>query len=375
MNSVFIHSHKLSKFSFGPGHPYNPERANLTMELCSRFGVIDQQWIRIAEPALLGFDLPRLFHEDRYLELLREADIGKPSIEMLAHGIGTEDNPILPGIYDWSAKTAGATQMGMEFLAEGKVDLAFNPLGGFHHAHPARAAGFCYLNDIGIALRWAFKRGLRVAYVDIDAHHCDGVQSSFYDEDRALVISLHETGESLFPGTGRLEEIGEAKGRGFNVNLPLLPGTDDETYTFAFRRIIPPLLAAFNADVLVAQIGADSLAADPLSHLSLTNNGYQEVLRLLRFCSPKTLLLGGGGYAAYQTARCWTLAWALFNGLTPQNEFIGSVGGMMFGPEKEVGSLYDAPSPTSGYVKEKAYLEAERVVAWIEKNIFPLHHL
>lgn len=375
MNSLLLHSHKLSRFNFGAGHPYNPERANMTMEFCSRFGVIDQPWIRVAEPVSLALDKLGLFHEEKYLKLLRQAGSGEPNMEMLAHGLGTDDNPLLPGIYDWAMKTAGATQMGIEFLASGKFELAFNPLGGFHHAHPGRAAGFCYLNDVGIALRWALNAGLKVAYVDIDAHHCDGVQNAFYKENRALVISLHETGDSLFPGTGKLEEIGGGKGRGFNVNMPLLAGTDDETYIFVFREIVPFLLNAFQPDVLIAQIGADALAADPLTHLELTNNAYQEVLRMLKLLSPKTLLLGGGGYAIYQTARCWTLAWAIFNDLTPENEFIGSVGGMMFGPEKEVGSLYDEPAPAQGKAKEDVYMEAERIVGYIKKHIFPLHSL
>jgi acetoin utilization protein AcuC len=375
LRSIFIHSHEVAKFDFGPSHPYKPERAIKAYELCRRYGVMDRSWMRTMPPKPIDPGLLSLFHDEGYLNLLREASAGKVTLDMLAHGIGTEDNPILPGIYEWSLMTAGATHMGMRLIVEGKADVVFNPLGGFHHARRDYAEGFCYVNDIAIAITDAVKRGLKVAFIDIDAHHCNGVQDAFYEEDRALVISLHETGETLYPGTGRVDEIGVGKGVGYNINIPLAEGTDDEVFVYAFQEVVPPIVRAFEPNLVVAEIGADTLRSDPLTDLMLTNNAYQEVVKAIQGFSQRLLALGGGGYDIYRTARCWTLAWSIFNGVEPEDEFAGAVGGMMFGPEMEVSSLYDVPRPTTGRVKEKALARAKEAVDFIKSKVFPLHGL
>jgi acetoin utilization protein AcuC len=373
LRSVFIHSYELAKFDFGPGHPYKPERAIKAYELCRRYGVMDRAWMKTIAPKPIHPGLLSLFHDEEYLNLLREASIGKVTLDMLAHGIGSEDNPILPGIYEWSLMTAGATYMGMRFIVERKADVAFNPLGGFHHARRDYAEGFCYVNDVAIAIADAMKRGLKVAFIDIDAHHCNGVQDAFYEEDQALVVSLHETGETLYPGTGRVDEIGVGKGVGYNINIPLAEGTDDEVYVYAFQEVVPPIIRAFQPDFVVAEIGADALRSDPLTDLMLTNNAYQEVVKAIKGLSQRLLALGGGGYDIYRTARCWTLAWSILNEVEPEDEFAGIVGGMMFGPEMEVSSLYDVPRPTTGPVKEKALAKAKEAVTFIKSKVFPLH--
>jgi acetoin utilization protein AcuC len=373
LTSVFIHSHELAKFEFGSDHPFKPERAIKAYELCRRYGVMDRPWMKTKEPKPIDPELLSLFHDEEYLSLLKDASTGKVTLDMLSHGIGSEDNPIVAGIYEWSLMTAGATYMGMRFILEGEADVAFNPLGGFHHARRDYAEGFCYVNDVAIAIAAAMKRGMRGAFIDIDAHHCNGVQEAFYEEDRVLVISLHETGETLYPGTGRLDEIGTGKGAGYNINIPLAEGTDDEVYLYAFQEVIPPIIRTFEPDFVVAEIGADTLRSDPLAHLMLTNNGYQEVIKVIKRFSRPILALGGGGYDIYRTARCWTLAWSILNEIEPQDEFAGSVGGMMFGPEMEVGSLYDVPRPTTGEVKEKAFARAEEAVKYIKEKVFPLH--
>ena len=373
MRSVFIHSHEVAKFDFGLGHPYKPERAIKAYELCRRYGVMDRPWMKTMAPKPIDPGLLSLFHDEEYLNLLRDASTGKVTLDMLAHGIGSEDNPILPGIYEWSLMTAGATYMGMRLIVEGKADVVFNPLGGFHHARRDYAEGFCYVNDVAIAIADAMKSGLKVAFIDIDAHHCNGVQDAFYEEDRALVVSLHETGETLYPGTGRVDEIGVGKGVGYNINIPLAEGTDDEVYLYAFQEVVPPVIRAFEPDLVVAEIGADTLRSDPLTDLMLTNNAYQEVVKTIKGLSQRLLALGGGGYDIYRTARCWTLAWSILNEVEPEDEFAGVVGGMMFGPEMEVSSLYDVPRPTTGRVKEKAFARAKEAVEFIKSKVFPLH--
>jgi len=375
IGSTFIYSAKMSRFDFGAAHPFKPERASMTYELCNRYGVMDSPWIQVVEPPLLEGDRAEVFHEPAYLELLWEAGQGKFRPEMYFRGLGTADNPIIRGIYDWSMHAAGGTLEAMKRIVEGAAAVAFNPLGGFHHAMTGHAEGFCYINDVVICIREVIRSnpGFRIAYIDIDAHHGNGVQSAFYDDATVLFISLHETGRTLYPGSGYESEIGHGKGKGFTVNVPLEPGTDDEVYGFAFDAIVPPLIGAFSPDMIVAVLGTDTLISDPLSSLKLTNNGYQKAVQALLSLCPRVLGLGGGGYDLYRCARSWTLAWALFNHLEPADGYAGIVGGMMFGPETAMGSLYDHPYSSTGKVKDKAFAEAQRVVDQIHKEVFSIH--
>lgn len=375
--TIFVYSEDMAWFDFGPDHPFKPERASKTYDLCTRYGVMNHPWMTILEPEPLDRNLLALFHDPVYISLLEEASRGNVRIEMLERGLGNTDNPILPGIYEWSLRAAGGTYASMQDLIACSARVAFNPLGGFHHSMPGHAEGFCYINDIVITIMDTLKRSpaLKMAYVDFDAHHGNGVQEAFYGDPRVLVISLHETGRTLYPWSGYETEIGEGEGKGFTINVPLEAGTDDDVYAFASEEVVFPLLRSFSPDIIVAQLGADTLVSDPLTHLKLTNNGYQRTVRGIMDFGTKILALGGGGYDLYRTARCWTLAWAILNRLEPTDEFAGLVGGMMFGPEMEVGSLYDHPYKSEGEVKEKAFEEARRVVAFIRKEIFPIHGL
>ena len=373
--AIFVYSEEMGRFDFGLDHPFKPERATKTYDLCNRYGVMNHPWMTLLEPEPLDPQLLSLFHESTYLALLEEAGRGEVRLEMLERGLGTEDNPIISGIYDWSLRAAGGTHLAMQNLIKGDALVAFNPLGGFHHAMPDHAEGFCYVNDIVIAVLDALNSQpeIRIAYIDLDAHHGNGVQEAFYRDSRVLFISLHETGRTLYPWSGMETEIGEGEGKGFTVNVPLEPGTDDQVYGFIFDAVVPPLLRSFSPDLIVAELGADTLVSDPLTHLKLTNNGYQKAVRGIRDLCPKILALGGGGYDLYRTARCWTLAWSILNNLTPTDEFAGLVGGMMFGPEMEVGSLYDRPYHSEKEIRVKALEQAQRVVAYIQKEIFPIH--
>jgi len=373
--SIFVYSDEMSWFNFGADHPFKPERAAKTYDLCTRYGVMNHPWMKILEPPALAMNLLTLFHESTYLSLLKKAKKGDVRPEMLERGLGTVDNPIISGIYEWSLLAAGGTHAAMDHLIKGDAIVAFNPLGGFHHAMPGHAEGFCYINDIAIAIMYALNMmpDLRIAYIDFDAHHGNGVQNAFYGDPRVLVISLHETGRTLYPWSGYETEIGEREGKGFTINFPLEPGTDDEVYDFVVEETALPLIKSFSPDLIVAELGADALVSDPLTHLKLTNNSYQRSVRGIMELCPKILALGGGGYDLYRTARCWTLAWSILNGVEPEDEFAGLVGGMMFGPEKEVGSLYDHPYHSESEIKEKAFEEARRVAGFIRKEIFPIH--
>ena len=392
--SAFIYSDELASFQYSPTHPFKPIRAKLTMDLCRRYDLIERPWIRIVKPEPLSLEVMAEFHDETYLKALQAVDSGALASELwpdvpsghesdsftidpqiLKYELGTDDNPIFAGVYDYSALAAGATLMGAKMVASGQVQVAFNPVGGFHHAAPAHAEGFCYVNDVGVAITHLLKDGLRVAFVDIDAHHCNGVQDAFYRDDRVLVISLHENGRDLYPWSGFENEIGEGKGRGYNVNVPLPEKTDDEAFVRAFEEVVPPLLEAYAPDIVIAELGADTHISDPLTHLSLTNLGYCQVVERLAERVPRLLALGGGGYDVYKTTRSWTLAWAILNHLEPRDEYVGVIGGMMFGPEAEVGDLHDKTVYTTGVVKERINQEIDRVLSYIKQTVFPIHNI
>jgi len=378
--TIFIYSDEMGRFDFGSDHPFKPERAIKTFDLCTRYGIMNYPWMTVLDPEPIDPQLLTLFHDSTYLALLEKGSRGEGQAEildMLERGLGTKDNPIISGVYEWSLRAVGGTYMAMQHIINGDALVAFNPLGGFHHAMPDHAEGFCYLNDIVISIMGALNStpGTRIAYIDIDAHHGNGVQEAFYQDPRVLLISLHETGRTLYPWSGKETEIGEGEGRGFTINAPLEPGTDDEVYGFVFDEVVVPLLQSFSPELVVAELGADTMVSDPLTNLKLTNNGYQRAVKGIMGICPKILGLGGGGYDLYRTARCWTLAWSILNHVEPTDEFAGLVGGMMFGPEMEVGSLYDHPYATKGEIKDKAFSEARRVVDYIRKEVFPIHHI
>ncbi len=368
MHSIFYYSHKLARYDFGPDHPFKPERSLKTLELCRRYGVLELQHMELKSPPSLEYERLLLAHSEDYLDALQRVGQGEIFKEMLSFGIGTEDNPPLRGIYDWSRKCAGATLEGMIELLDKDTDIIFNPLGGFHHGLRSQAEGFCYINDIVIAIKEALNHKVKITYVDIDAHHGNGVQEAFYNEDRVQFISMHESGKYLYPYSGFVEESGDGNGEGFTINIPLPPKTDDEVYLEAFHRIVLPLIKGFGPDVLVAQLGADSLISDPLTDLMLTNNSYTEIVRELKALCGKILATGGGGYDIYRTARCWTLAWAILNDVEPRDEFAGLVGGMMFGPEMEVSSLYDRPYTVTGPEKDKTRQEVDKTIEFLIKR-------
>lgn len=392
LRSVFIYTDEFSQYEYSPSHPFKPIRAKLTYELCRRYNLLDHPWIKIIKPEPLRLHQLISFHDEEYIRTLAIASLGELTPEMMEYGLnpaehsyhpivpeiiryglGTEENPVFMGMFDYAALTAGATYLGVELLAEGEANIAFNPLGGFHHAGRNHAEGFCYINDVAIAINYLLKLGYKIAFIDIDAHHPNGVQDAFFEENRVLTISLHESGKMLYPWSGFENEIGKGKGKGFNVNIPLAPNSDDEVFIFAFKEIVPPLVKAFNPDLIIAELGADTLASDPLTHLSLTNNGYCAVVKEIKRLSSKILALGGGGYDLYKTARSWTLAWAILNELHPEDDYLGTVGGMMFGPELEMGTLKDRPLFVTGESKIKAWEEVQRVITYIKKVVFPLH--
>jgi acetoin utilization protein AcuC len=373
VKTAFIYSPRFADYGYGEEHPLQPERARETVELCHKFGLLDKPWINVFEPQPAPRKKLALFHDWDYLAALEEANDGVFKERMIEFGLGTVDCPIFPGVYDYSLLVTGGTMLAAKLVEGGRYDLAFNIAGGFHHAQRRNAEGFCYLNDIVVAIRDLLRRGHRIAYVDIDAHHGDGVQAAFYEDDRVLTISLHESGKTLFPWSGFENEIGLGAGRGYNINIPLPPQTDDEAFLLAFDEIVPEAVTAFEPDIVFALLGADSLLADALSHLSLTNNGYAEAVNTIEAISPKCVAQGGGGYHMASVTRAWALAWAVMNGIEPQDDYVGAIGGMMLGTEYvEGGGLRDRHAYTTGPIKEEIKKDIRTVTDYIKETVFPL---
>lgn len=371
MNKVaFLYSEELAQFNYGDDHPFKPIRSRNTMELSIRYGILYGIGVKKLEPKPCEAETLELFHEKEYLEILKKTSSGEFELSMLKRGIGTDDCPMVPNIYPYCLNVVGATLEGVNLVLDGDFQRAFNPIGGLHHGSRGHAEGFCYVNDVGVAIEYLLKQGKRVAFIDVDAHHCNGVEDAFKETDQVLNISLHETGDTLYPKTGYESDYGEGKGEGFSINVPLLEKTDDEVYWEAFTRIVPPAIKAFEPDFVIAEVGADTMISDPLTHLRLTTHCYYDVMKKITAISPKLLFLGGGGYDIFKTARCWTLALSALSEIEPEDDYAGLVGGMMYGADMD--SLFDRRILTKGEDKENAVAHMEQVVKYIETRIFPI---
>ena len=265
---------KLTEYDFGPGHPLAPVRVELTVRLARALGVLTAPGVGVAAPDPATDAELELVHEPEYIAAVRRAGESGPDAALLRFGLGTADDPVFPGMHDASALVTGATLAAARAVALGSAEHAASIAGGLHHAMAGHASGFCVYNDPAIAIAGLLGEGLeRIAYVDIDVHHGDGVQAAFYNDPRVLTISLHEHPATLFPGTGRPSESGGPDADGYAVNVALPAGTTDAGWLRAFHAIVPPLLRAFGPQLLVSQHGCDTHWMDPLAHLELTIDG------------------------------------------------------------------------------------------------------
>ena len=312
--TAFIYSDSLSKHTLSETHPMKPVRLRYTYELLEAYGAFDAPNVSLVSPRAASNDELLWYHSPEYIAAVRRLNEGDFSVDQLRFNFGPGDNPAYQGIYDASALSTGATMTAVELLLSDEVDAAFSISGGLHHAMPSYAYGFCVFNDPVIGIKRLLAEGMRVAYVDIDCHHGDGVQHAFYDTDGVMTISLHESGAFLFPGTGHTQEIGAGRGRGYSVNVPLYPYTTDEVYLWAVREVAMPLLRRFRPDALVTQLGIDSHFKDPITHLALSVQGHAAVVEELGSLGVgKWLALGGGGYDLQAVARAWALDFAVMS--------------------------------------------------------------
>jgi acetoin utilization protein AcuC len=369
--TAFIYNDKYVDYDYGAAHPMKTVRLRLTHELIKAYGLLELPGARFveSEPATISEILQ--VHTSEYVKVLQAVNDGRMTNEAYDYGLGPGDNPVFPGVWDWSLLSVGGTLTGARLIHDGEVDVAFSIAGGLHHAMPNHAGGFCYLNDAAVAIRWLVERGKRVAYVDIDAHHGDGVQFIFYDSDQVLTASIHQSGRYFYPQTGFEDEIGEGLGLGFAANVPCLPYSHDDVYVGAFKAVIVPVVRAFRPDVVVAQLGVDTFHTDPLAQLDCTTNGFCEMVGEILAIAPKLLAMGGGGYDVLNVARAWTLAWGMFNGVEPPNELPPSFTETLKGLRLNTSTLRDAPYPGRPERVAEAQAEAERIITYHKRKLFP----
>lgn len=320
MKNCLVDPRTLLSFDFGPLHPFKIYRLGLTYALMEAYGLTHGKTIYTLTPSEATPQQAQTFHSEGYLEVLRLANSAMWVPNLFSHGLGTGDNPVFPGVYEWAMHVAGASIQCAEEILAGRAKIAFNIAGGLHHAMPSRASGFCHINDVVLAIKTLLSAGRRVSYVDIDAHHGDGVQYAFYNTSQVLTISVHQSGHTIFPGSGFVDEIGEEDGRGYAVNVPLLPGACDDVYERVLTRIILPLIEVYDPDVLVTQLGADALRGDLVADLRMSLDQFERFVDCFRNMQKPWLALGGGGYALENVVRAWTLAWAKMNGVTLSDE-------------------------------------------------------
>lgn len=297
----------LTHYDFGPSHPLSPIRLDLTIRLARELGVLDGDHVELVSPKVADDALLTTVHTAEFVAAVRRAspDFG--------YGLGTGDNPCFEAMHEASARVATGSVDAALAVWNGRVTHAVNIAGGLHHAMPNSASGFCVYNDPALAIRALLDAGAeRVAYVDVDVHHGDGVQAIFYDDLRVLTISLHETPLLLFPGTGYPNETGGPGAEGSAVNVALPPGTTDSGWLRAFHAVVPPLMRAWQPQILVTQHGCDTHAVDPLAHLALTVDGMRASYAALHalaheVCEGRWIATGGGGYAIVDVVpRAWT---------------------------------------------------------------------
>ena len=370
--AAFVYDEAMSRHQLRSDHPMRPVRLRYTYELLESFGAFDQTDSLLVPPRPATEAELMTLHSQEYIAAVRSFGLGLSGYEPGRFNFSLQgDNPYYRGMYDAACLSTGASLVAAELVADGKVDVAFNISGGLHHAAAGHASGFCVFNDPAVAINYLLERGMRVAYVDIDAHHGDGVQEAFYEDDRVLTISIHESGRYLFPGTGFVSEIGSGTGVGYSVNLPLYPYTDDETYIEVFRDAVLPLLKAFAPDVLVTQLGIDTYHSDPLTHLQVTTRGFVEAVREFAGMGVPWLAFGGGGYDLSAVARSWALAYGVMLGVEWPDRLPGPFVAL-HGTER----LRDTLIPqVPADVQRDSQIFAVETVASIKEQLFPLHSI
>lgn len=370
--AAFVYSDTQSRHVLRVDHPLKALRLRYTYELLDSYHAFDAEGSVLLEPRLATEQEIQSLHDAEYVEAVKSFGRGERQYDPSKFNFGEAgDNPMFEGMYEAASLSTGASIVAAEYVDHNRGEVAFNISGGLHHAAARHASGFCVFNDPAIAINYLLSKGLRVVYVDVDAHHGDGVQNAFYDTDQVLTISLHESGKFLFPGTGSVDEVGAGAGTGCSVNVPLYPYTEDDTYLWTFREIVPPLVRAFNPDILVTQLGIDSYHSDPLTHLMLSSRAFGEVVKEFAGMGLPWVAMGGGGYDLGAVARCWAMAYGIMVGTEWPDDIPAD-----YQEKYGMKQLRDTDVPSvQDNIRQEARRFAEESVESAKQLIFPVHKL
>lgn len=310
-----VYDSSYDRYFFGPEHPFSPTRQHMLLDLLAQLGHV----VTPVAPEPASTDDLLAVHSPALLAHVASASDGSRHAGAARFGLGTPDVPIFRGMDEAARILAGGTLHAARLIESGDASVVLQLGGGLHHAHHDAASGFCVYNDLGAAIAFFRRCGRRVAYLDLDVHHGDGVQEMFYSDRDVLTVSLHESGRYLYPGSGFVHEIGEGAGAGFAINVPFEPGTSDDSYIECFERVVPHALSWFQPDVMVVQCGADAHYADPLADLLLTTHAYEHLFRrslelVQEHAHGRGLFTLGGGYDLDATTRVWAILYLILTG-------------------------------------------------------------
>jgi len=387
--STVVFDPSLTDYDFGPHHPMSPVRVDLTMQLAHELGITTSDGpgrLRVVPAPLATTDQIATVHDAALIEAVQRA--GHTGLAELQVGLGSDDNPVFLGMHEAAAHVVGASLEAFRLVHTSESLHAANITGGLHHAMRDRASGFCVYNDVAVGIQWLLDQGVeRVAYVDVDVHHGDGVEAIFWDDPRVLTISLHETGQFLFPGTGFSADLGGPGAEGSAVNVALPPGTSDAGWLRAFHAVVPDLVRAFDPGVLVTQHGCDSHAEDPLAHLMLSVDGQRAAYVALHelaheVADGKWVATGGGGYALVDVVpRAWSHLLGVVSG-TPLDAAIPTPEAWRAYVREKLGAEAPARMTDGRSADYRDWHEGYDPGTWLDREInatrsavFPLHGL
>ncbi|KAL1843847.1 hypothetical protein VTJ49DRAFT_7198 [Mycothermus thermophilus] len=353
---AYFYDSDIGNYAYVTGHPMKPHRIRLAHSLVMNYNVYKFLEIYRAKPAVTS-EMTQ-FHTDEYIEFLQKVTPDNMDSFMREQGkynVG-DDCPVFDGLFEFCGISAGGSMEGAARLNREKCDIAINWAGGLHHAKKSEASGFCYVNDIVLAILELLRFKKRVLYIDIDVHHGDGVEEAFYTTDRVMTVSFHKYGE-YFPGTGELRDIGIGNGKYYAVNFPLRDGIDDWTYKTIFEPTIEAVMKYYQPEAVVLQCGGDSLSGDRLGCFNLSMRGHANCVNFVRTFGLPTLVLGGGGYTMRNVARTWAyetgrLVGVEMDRVLPYNEYYE-----YYGPDYEL----DVRSSNMENANSNEYLEKIKI--------------
>ncbi|EGD78339.1 histone deacetylase 3 [Salpingoeca rosetta] len=356
---AYFHDEDVANFHYGQRHPMKPHRLALTHSLVLNYGLHEK--MQVYRPYRATADDIGMFHSKDYVRYLQRPTLKDGSKFLIGTG---HDCPLFEGLFDFCSMYTGASLEGARKLNHKQCDIAINWSGGLHHAKKFEASGFCYVNDIVIAILELLKYHPRVLYIDIDIHHGDGVEEAFFTTDRVMTVSFHKFGDQFFPGTGNIFEIGEGRGKYYSVNVPLKNGIDGDTYLRIFKPTMTKVIERYQPSAIVLQCGADSLGLDRLGCFNMTIESHGACVDFIKSFNLPTLILGGGGYTIRNVARCWTYETGLLVGAELSNEIPFGEYFPFFGPDF---SLH--PDMSTSFENENTKEYVDRLLAQIDLHL------